>query len=127
MSAEVAACLTPGLHLPSAEVTVADVLEAAAGAGVWCGVVPPPATKRDLLDTLAEVLSLPAWFGRNWDALEECLGDLTALPQEARVLVIESVDALAPVDRRVLVELLAGAVLRWSRTATPLSVVLLAD
>ncbi len=32
--------------------------------------------KEQLLDTLAGDLALPAWFGRNWDALQDCLTDL---------------------------------------------------
>ena len=36
------------------------------------------ADKPDLMRTLARQLELPAYFGGNWDALEECLGDVLA-------------------------------------------------
>lgn len=30
----------------------------------------------DLFDAIADALALPGYFGRNWDALDECLRDL---------------------------------------------------
>jgi RNAse (barnase) inhibitor barstar len=32
--------------------------------------------KHDLLDILSRELKFPDYFGSNWDALEECLGDI---------------------------------------------------
>ncbi|MFE4621335.1 barstar family protein [Streptomyces sp. NPDC056747] len=34
--------------------------------------------KAALMDRCAVALKLPAWFGRNWDALADCLTDLPA-------------------------------------------------
>lgn len=34
-------------------------------------------TKSDLLERLARELQFPEWFGRNWDALEDCLGEIS--------------------------------------------------
>jgi len=36
----------------------------------------PARTKDELMDAFANGCSLPAWFGRNYDALADCLGDL---------------------------------------------------
>src|SRR3546814_20135940 len=33
--------------------------------------------KDDVLDRFAAALQFPDWFGRNWDALADCLGDLS--------------------------------------------------
>ena len=41
-------------------------------------LVPPAATDDALWDGLVAALGLPAWFGRNLDALDEALGDRTA-------------------------------------------------
>lgn len=32
--------------------------------------------KDGFMDAVSAALNLPAWFGRNWDALAECLGDV---------------------------------------------------
>ncbi|MGQ0545591.1 MAG: barstar family protein [Betaproteobacteria bacterium] len=29
------------------------------------------------IEAIAKALDFPAWFGGNWDALEDCLGDLS--------------------------------------------------
>ena len=45
--------------------------------------------KAGMLRVLGEALGFPAWFGGNWDALEDCLGDLSWRPGEGHVLVFE--------------------------------------
>lgn len=44
--------------------------------------------KQALMAALSEALSLPDWFGNNWDALDECLRDLGWLEQKGHVLVM---------------------------------------
>lgn len=44
--------------------------------------------KQDLLRALAEGLKFPPYFGHNWDALEECMCDLSWLGGESGVVVI---------------------------------------
>jgi RNAse (barnase) inhibitor barstar len=44
--------------------------------------------KDDLFRALESGLKLPAYFGRNWDALEECLRDLSWLGAETRVVLL---------------------------------------
>jgi hypothetical protein len=45
--------------------------------------------KDRLLADLAAALEFPAWFGRNWDALEDCLGDLSWSDAAGHVLIVE--------------------------------------
>ncbi len=39
--------------------------------------------KAGLMDRCARALELPDWFGRNWDALADSLGDHTVWPEGA--------------------------------------------
>ncbi|MEU6199018.1 barstar family protein [Streptomyces sp. NPDC047061] len=41
------------------------------------------ADKAGLMERVASGLGLPDWFGRNWDALTESLGDTSLWPPEA--------------------------------------------
>ena len=52
----------------------------------------------DLFDRCAAVLSFPAWFGRNWDALADCLTDLGWLPGQGHVLLWDQYGVLARHD-----------------------------
>ncbi|MFC8713703.1 MULTISPECIES: barstar family protein [unclassified Streptomyces] len=39
--------------------------------------------KAGLMDRAARALALPDWFGRNWDALADSLGDPSVWPKDA--------------------------------------------
>ena len=55
----------------------ADAVAAELDRRGWAvAVVPPAGTDDALWDGLVTALGLPAWFGRNLDALDEALGDL---------------------------------------------------
>jgi hypothetical protein len=63
-------------------------------------------------------LELPGYFGRNWDALDECLIDLSWLPTQARVPVITNADQLLTAEpdreRSILVSVLDRAGGEWA-------------
>ena len=72
------------------------------------------ARKDDLLLELAQSLRFPDYFGQNWDALEECMRDLSWLPAGAvsivhRDLPLET-DAAG---RGTYLEILSGAEMAW--------------
>ena len=50
--------------------------------------------KEELMDGLAVGFSLPGYFGRNWDAVDECLRDLSWLPARGYVLVVTAAEGL---------------------------------
>jgi RNAse (barnase) inhibitor barstar len=52
------------------------------------------ASKQSLLSTLAQQLVFPDYFGWNWDALEECIRDLSWLPAGEVVLIHADVPLL---------------------------------
>lgn len=45
--------------------------------------------KQDALDRFAHALHFPEWFGGNWDAFADALGDLSWLPAPGYLLLIE--------------------------------------
>lgn len=85
--------------------------------------------KRSLLDRCAEEFALPSYFGRNWDALQDCLKDLSWVPASRGYLVVydhwgELADA-DPASHRTLVDIFETAVTFWRGTSTPMAVLLL--
>ena len=68
------------------------------------------AGKKELLDFLARAFPLPAYFGHNWDALEECLLDLDWLTGPRVALVHRDIPlAAAPADQVLYLRILAAA------------------
>lgn len=53
-----------------------------------------------LFDQCAEELAFPGWFGRNWDAFADCVGDLSWLPGAGHVLLWEQYGVLARGDAK---------------------------
>jgi hypothetical protein len=87
----------------------ADVLDAARGSRLDVVSVDLRGVKakRGLLDAFAAALEFPRWFGGNWDALEDCLGDLSWRKGEGRVLLIGGAGGLLRGDLETLRAILA--------------------
>lgn len=49
-------------------------------------------SKDGFLDAIASGLHFPDWFGRNWDALEDCLGDMSWHPAAGYVVILSQAD-----------------------------------
>ena len=75
---------TPEKHLD-------DLLAAAAACGFVVRRVKLSGVrgKQGLMRSLAATLEFPQWFGYNWDALADCLGDLSWLPAKGYLLILE--------------------------------------
>jgi RNAse (barnase) inhibitor barstar len=73
--------------------------------------------KEGLLREIAAALRFPDWFGRNWDALEDCLTDLSWLPADGYVLVFEQ--AKPDDDFGVLVDVLRSSAEHWAGRGRP--------
>jgi RNAse (barnase) inhibitor barstar len=81
--------------------------------------------KRELLERMARALSFPDWFGFNWDALRDCLTDLSWQPMEGYVIVLENADTLyanAPEELAIALELLGDAATDWAERGVPMRV-----
>jgi hypothetical protein len=68
---------------------------------------------------LAQALGFPGWFGGNWDALEDCLGDLSWRPGEGHVLLLRGHGELPPDELGVLLEVLSASAAFWAERGRP--------
>lgn len=93
-----------------------EVVEAAREAGLRLDTVAFGA-KTALLKSVAAALAFPDWFGENWDALEDCLTDLSWSGAPGHVLLFEG--ARAGDDFGVLVDVLESAAQYWAGRAKP--------
>ena len=78
--------------------------------------------KDDLLAALAVALKLPEWFGHNWDALIDCLCDLSWKPAPGYLVFIEGHDALRAahsVELNMLIEIFAEVADYWREEGVP--------
>jgi RNAse (barnase) inhibitor barstar len=83
--------------------------------------------KEQLMNSMATALSLPSHFGRNWDALEECLNDMDGVEGEGYLLYFDHIDGLLgahPDQFETLVGILRDVVATWTEDGTPMLVVL---
>lgn len=79
-------------------------------------------TKEELLRRFASALGFPEWFGANWDALEDCLTDMSWRPADGYVLVVDGIpglEELASDDRDTLFDILRSCARFWAGEATP--------
>jgi RNAse (barnase) inhibitor barstar len=74
-------------------------------------------TKAALLDQLYRQLRFPDYFGDNWDALEECIRDLSWLPPGAVVVIHQDLPLDTDIPNlKIYLSILCDAVKKWSRS-----------
>src|SRR5688572_1101601 len=73
--------------------------------------------KEALLTHIAAGLEFPDWFGQNWDALEDCLTDLSWRNAAGHVLVFEKPQPGD--DLGVLIDVLQSVAEYWARRGKP--------
>jgi hypothetical protein len=73
--------------------------------------------KDAVLERTAAALGFPDWFGNNWDALEDCLTDLSWREADGHVLLFEGFEIND--DLGVLIDVLASCAEFWAARAKP--------
>jgi hypothetical protein len=73
--------------------------------------------KSVLLKSIAAALEFPDWFGGNWDALEDCLSDLSWRQAGGHVLLFEN--AKSSDDLGVLIDILQSTAEFWAGRGMP--------
>ena len=78
--------------------------------------------KHTLIDAIAAALEFPPESGHNWDALADSLGDLSWLPAEGYLLLLDHVGAwrtAEPDQFATALEILDDAARTWSAQRVP--------
>ena len=83
------------------------------------------AGKAALMERIARALEFPRWFGGNWDALEDCLADLSWSKADGHVLLFEGAAGLPADERGILVDVLASVAASWVERRRPFFAVFL--
>jgi len=83
--------------------------------------------KEALLARISQALAFPQWFGGNWDALEDCLSDLSWSGAAGHVLLLEGAAELPADERGILIDILALAAASWAERKRPFFAVFLED
>lgn len=81
--------------------------------------------KAALLEAWAESVDAPDWVGRNWDALEEAMRDLSWARAERYVVIVTGAAQLASADPkswRTALDILRSAVAEWGSRGIPMLV-----
>ena len=96
------------------------ILEATRGSGLDMVTID---AANDVLGSIARALDFPDWFGANWDALEDCLSDLSWRRGDGHVLIFASIpDGDA---RRLLLDVLRSSAEYWRTRGKPFFAILL--
>ncbi|WP_255954315.1 barstar family protein [Streptomyces odontomachi] len=112
------------------DVAFTPVLEAVRATGWTSTVLDLDAVtgKAAFLDRCARALELPDWFGHNWDALADCLRDLSWLPvARGRLLLVSGWQAYAaarPDEWATAQQVFAEAEAYWNGRAEGFAVLL---
>lgn len=101
-----------------------DLLAAAETSGFSiCRIdLAPVRDKAALFERLATALEFPGWFGHNWDALADCLGDLSWLPAAGYLILLEHCDGFSTHhsgDFTTALQVFAAAAEAWHEERVP--------
>lgn len=94
-----------------------DILDALKGCAHGVASISLGAGKEGMISSIARALGFPKWFGENWDALEDCLTDLSWREGEGQVLLFSQ--ATPGDDLGILVDVLGSAGEFWRETKQP--------
>jgi RNAse (barnase) inhibitor barstar len=70
-------------------------------------------SKEELIEKLCLALHFPDYFGFNWDALSDCLTDLSWLIQKEVVLVHDDFPCLEEGSFNTYIQILIDAIVSW--------------
>lgn len=78
--------------------------------------------KEDFLEHLSEAMKFPQWFGGNWDALADCLRDLSWVEAKGYVIILEKSKHFCASHRHEFdeaIDVLKEASVHWQAQGRP--------
>jgi RNAse (barnase) inhibitor barstar len=116
-----------GIYRLAGPVGVGSLVVGLVGAGVRVAALDGAAMgdREAVFDWFTRALDLPMWFGRNWDALVDVLGDLSWLGGRPVALVWRRFDAMPPALAATVSAVIDAAVERRAGAELPPLYVLL--
>jgi RNAse (barnase) inhibitor barstar len=78
--------------------------------------------KAAFLAAVSRALTFPAWFGHNWDALEDCLSDLSWRPAPGYLVTLSHADdfrVAQPADFHMALRIFSAAADAWRDDTVP--------
>ncbi len=111
-----------GVYLTGPDTRLIAEAAQAAGLALWRVDIGRVHDKQGFTGLVAKALAFPDWFGGNWDAFEDCLGDLSWHPAPGYVLLLEHGKHFGAVEhfhRGGELLLMAGAAEYWQGQGKP--------
>lgn len=71
------------------------------------------ASKRQLLQAYYDAMELPGYFGFNWDALSDCLRDLSWIDSHRVIIIHEELPAIEKTSLKNYLHILQESILDW--------------
>jgi hypothetical protein len=104
-----------------------EILDATQGSGLMIARISlgGATAKQALMAHVARALAFPRWFGGNWDALEDCLTDLSWSAAGGHVLLIEGAGEMNGDERGIFIDVLSSAAAWWAERKHPFFAVFL--
>lgn len=109
-------------HLPQTNKTQLMSAAVAGGLAAFRVDLSKANDKEELLATVAKALEFPDWFGHNFDALADCLADMSWKPAEGYLVLLEHCDGIhgkAEQDFVSTLQIFDQAANDWRETGIP--------
>lgn len=121
--------VAPGVYRFASRAKAETIQEEAAAQGWRCFHLDGQAIadKTSFIAACQAAFSLPGYFGKNWDALEECLNDLSWAPAAGYIVLYDHVANFAeqdPTNWGTALYILRDAAGNWGHAGTPMVVLL---
>jgi len=110
-------------HLSAADAKAVEAAAAGLGYAVFHVDLDGCADKAALLARIGVALHFPDWFGHNWDALADCLADMSWRPAPGYVIFLDHAAHLpgaVAAELAIVLDIFADAARELTRDARPM-------